>query len=191
MRQISIAAWVLGATLFASMAPPMTRTAYAAEGATQVEAGHKGLFGVGLLGAEIGLAVPALAGLDQTWALIVFPVVGAAGGAVGGHYAFDRPNRRVGAVAMLSLGIAMIVPTIVITKAALAFDPDEDDVEVVSQAGPGLVRFARGRLFLAAPGVDVRFRGSMMASADAPALGPMQGPSARTEVHLALVSGAF
>ncbi len=144
---------------------------------------------MGLLGAEVGLAVPAIAGLDATWALIVFPAVGAAGGAIGGHYAFDRSNRRIGAVAMLSLGIAMIVPTIVITKSALAFDPDEEGVEVVAEAGPGMVRFARGRVFFAFPGVDVRLRGSMMAGADAYGLAGER--LVRTEAHVALVSGAF
>ncbi|MBC7173576.1 MAG: hypothetical protein H5U40_14140, partial [Polyangiaceae bacterium] len=89
---------MLCATWVACIAPPFTSRARAAEAVTQVEAGHKGLVGMGLLGAEIGLSVPALAGLDATWALIVFPIVGAAGGAISGHYAFDRPNHTVGSV---------------------------------------------------------------------------------------------
>jgi hypothetical protein len=181
-------AWFVCATVIASTAPPVVRTAYAAEDAAQVRAGHKALVGMGLLGAEIGLVVPALAGLDEPWALIVFPIVGAGAGAVGGHFAFDRPNRRIGAVAMLSLGLALVVPTIVIAKAALAFDRDEDGVEVISQAGPGLLRFTRGHAFFAMPGVDVRFRGSMMAGANALVF---DTSAERTEVHLALVSGAF
>jgi hypothetical protein len=128
----------------------------AAAAQTQIVAGHKGAVGLGLLGAEIGLVVPALAGLDQAWALAVFPVVGAVGGAVGGHYLTDAPNRRVGAVVLLSLGVAMVIPAALITRAALAFDPDEDRVdplERAARAGPGLLRLADGALFLAAPGI--------------------------------------
>ena len=47
-------------------------------------ADFKGMIGLGLIGAELGFVVPALAGARDTWVYIVFPVLGAGGGAVGG-----------------------------------------------------------------------------------------------------------
>jgi hypothetical protein len=170
-------------------------TALAAEGPARVSAGHKGLVGLGFIGAELGITVPALCGLDDTWALVVFPVVGAAGGAVAGHFVLDRPNHRVAAVAMLSVGLALVVPAIIITRVATSFDPHEEGVEVISaaqrraraiaRAGPGLLRFGDGQLFVAMPSIDVLPAGPTFSPAD-----PFEA-RLRTEVHLALVSGAF
>jgi hypothetical protein len=171
--------------------------AQAAEGPARVSAGHKGLVGLGFVGAELGLTIPALCGLDEVWSLVVFPVVGATGGALAGHYLLDRPNHRVAAVAMLSVGLALVVPTIVITRVATAYDPHEEGVEVVARtrrpsralmaarAGPGMLRFASGGLFLTLPAVDVRPAGPTFSPAD-----PFDA-RLRTEVHIALLSGAF
>lgn len=95
-------------------------------GPVQVDASPKGLIGLGLIGAELGLTIPALAGLDETWSLIVFPVVGAAGGAIAGHYAIDNRGNEKAAVATLMIGLALVVPSIVITVAATAYDPEDD-----------------------------------------------------------------
>jgi hypothetical protein len=188
--------WWLGTVLAVSAQLLVPPAASAAEGPARISAGHKGLVGLGLIGAELGLTVPALCGLDDVWALVVFPVVGATGGALAGHYALDRPNHRVAAVSMLSVGLALVVPAILITRVALSFDPDEDGVEVVGssrarralaamRAGPGLLRFGGGQLFVAMPSVDVLPAGSTFAPTDPFAV------RLRTEVHVALLSGAF
>lgn len=101
----------------------------------QVDASPKGLIGLGFIGAELGLTIPALAGLDETWSLIVFPVVGAAGGAIAGHYAIDNRGNEKAAVATLMIGLALVVPSIVITVAATAYDPEDDFEEQVEEAG--------------------------------------------------------
>ena len=95
-------------------------------GPVQVDASPKGLIGLGLIGAELGLTIPALAGLDETWSLVVFPIVGAAGGAIAGHYAIDNRGNEKAAVATLMIGLALVVPSIVITVAATAYDPEDD-----------------------------------------------------------------
>ncbi|MEM9191694.1 MAG: hypothetical protein AAGF12_21150 [Myxococcota bacterium] len=102
----------------------------------QIDSTAKGTIGFGIVGAELGFFVPALVGLEDLWAYIVFPIVGAAGGAVGGYFLFDEPNRVEGSVAMLAIGLALIVPTLVATLALTAYDPSDDGVEVESEGEP-------------------------------------------------------
>ena len=53
-------------------------------------ADFKGMIGLGLIGAELGFVVPALAGARDTWVYIVFPVLGAGGGAVAGYFLLEQ-----------------------------------------------------------------------------------------------------
>lgn len=101
----------------------------------RIDASPKGLLGLGFIGAELGLTIPALAGLDDTWALIVFPVVGAAGGAVAGHFAIDNRGNEKAAVATLTLGLALVVPSLVLTLWATRYDPDDEDAIESSTSG--------------------------------------------------------
>lgn len=102
----------------------------------QVESTVKGTVGFGMIGAELGFFIPALVGLHDLWAFIVFPIVGAAGGAVGGYFLFDEPQRVEGSVAMLAIGMALIVPTLVATLALTAYDPSDEGIEVESDDEP-------------------------------------------------------
>lgn len=97
-----------------------------AEAQTTIDALPKGALGVGLLGAELGLMIPAWAGMDQTWGYVVFPIVGAAGGAIGGYYLLDSPNETNYSIAALAVGMAMLIPSVVIALSATAYDPDDD-----------------------------------------------------------------
>jgi hypothetical protein len=140
-----------------------------------VAADFKGAVGLGLVGAEIGAVVPALAGVDGAWAYVVFPAVGAAGGAVAGYFAIDRPGHVELSVAALTVGMALVIPALVVTLWATAYDPD-DAVDsgharagsprrattlsaraqkriATASAGSGVVRLVDGQLGLAAPGV--------------------------------------
>lgn len=102
----------------------------------QVGADGKGILGGGILGAEIGFMVNALivnAGvheLDEWWAWILFPAIGAAGGAIGGYYALEDPNMQQGfpevAVAVFAISMALIVPTFVGVLALTAYNPGPD-----------------------------------------------------------------
>ncbi|MEM9074558.1 MAG: hypothetical protein AAGE52_39045 [Myxococcota bacterium] len=96
-------------------------------GGSQIEATPKGTIGLGIIGAEVGFAIPALAGLHDTWAFIVFPLVGAGAGAIAGYYAIDNQDRENAAVGMLAAGMALIIPTMVLTLAMTAYDPGDDD----------------------------------------------------------------
>ncbi len=149
-----------------------------------VGAGGKGILGGGILGAEIGFMVNALivnAGvheLDEWWAWVLFPAIGAAGGAIGGYYALENPNMGQGfpeaAVAVFAVSMALIVPTFVGVLALTAYNPgpdtggegatgDEDATQSdpgssarsarqrILAGGPGLLRFADGQLLLGVP----------------------------------------
>jgi hypothetical protein len=120
----------LAAALFVaiSAALPQTASAQVAE-ATQIKSGYKGVLGLGLFGAELGFSIPALAGVDATWAYIVFPLVGAGGGAALGYFLFEAPTAESSPelnVACLAIGMALIIPTMVITLSATAYDPDDE-----------------------------------------------------------------
>lgn len=102
----------------------------------------KATIGLGLVGAEIGFVVPALTGLHSWWAFTVFPTVGAAGGAVAGYYLIDRPGHTGWSVAMLVTGMALVLPALVTTLWATAFDP-EREADVIRTGGQLEIRARR------------------------------------------------
>ena len=88
----------------------------------------KGMIGLGLVGAELGLIIPALFGVrDEWWPYVVFPLIGAVGGAIGG-WAVEQatPNDAEVDVALMVIGMALVVPTIVGTLALTAYQPPSD-----------------------------------------------------------------
>lgn len=94
-----------------------------------VQAVPKGAIGLGLLGAELGLIVPAIFGARDWWPYLVFPVLGAGGGAVGGYF-MDVQMQRSGtpevSVAIMAIGMALLVPTIIGTLALTAYSPPSE-----------------------------------------------------------------
>ena len=125
----------------------------------------KGAVGLGMIGAELGFIVPALAGARDAWAFIVFPVLGAAGGAAGGYFLLEQgaghPELAVGA---LVAGMALFVPAMVLTISATAYEPEEDELSsnaafqratAAAAAGPGLVRWSTRGVLLAPPMIAV------------------------------------
>lgn len=101
----------------------------------QVESNIKGTIGLGMVGAELGFVIPAAVGLEDLWAYIVFPIVGAAGGAVGGYFAFDANDIVEGSVAALAAGMALVIPALVLTLALTAYDPSEEGIDADEAAG--------------------------------------------------------
>jgi hypothetical protein len=168
----------------------------------KVTAGFKGAAGLGLVGAELGAVIPALVGVEATWAYIVFPLVGAAGGAIAGHFALDSPDRAELSVGALTLGMALVIPALIVTLAATAYDPGDTTNAEQARLGPPAQRvakaqqLARTRQRLAAGGTGMlRLRGGELAVAT-PGLGLV--PSVRaggdwriSGVHFSLLSGQF
>ena len=166
-----------------------------------VQATPKGTIGLGLVGAELGLIIPSVSGLNEAWALSVFPVVGAAGGALAGYFALDKPGRNKGSVAALVVGLAGVLPAILVTVKGVRqerqdrWEPTpqidlrtekEQRAFETAEAGPGLLRRSRSGLRVAAPGVTF----SRRAPEDAETV-RMGGLRERTEMRLSLASGVF
>jgi hypothetical protein len=165
-----------------------------------VRATPKGTIGLGLVGAELGLIIPSASGLNEVWSLTVFPVVGAAGGALAGYFALDKPGREKGSVATLAVGIAGLIPAILVTVRGVRQERQErwepsQPIRISSkerralelaEAGPGLLRRARSGLRMGMPAVSVST--GMPAGSDAPAIAPLRE---RTELRLSLASGVF
>ena len=124
----------------------------------------KGTIGAGLLGAELGMVIPAAFGMTDMWPYVVFPAVGAAGGAALGLLVIDKDgtDAKIG-VSLLAVGVAAVIPVVVLTLSATAYDPESDSFEdgqdfaqyAARKAGPGLVRVSPSGTFVAAPAVKV------------------------------------
>lgn len=156
----------------------------------------KGIVGLGLIGAELGLVTPAIAGLRAPWAYAVFPAVGAIGGGLAGYFLLESPGHTNTSIAMLGVGMALVIPATLLTLQLTAYDP-EDEVAPVAQtarfdlrrareaqarvrAGSGLVRVAEGGVWIGPPAV-----GPVASSSQA---GMRFGAS---DFQLSLVSGSF
>jgi hypothetical protein len=185
----------LAAVISLSTAP---RTA---EAQNDLSATPKGTIGLGLVGAELGLIIPSASGLNEVWALTVFPVVGATGGALAGYFALDKPGREKGSVAALVVGLAGVIPAVLVTVKGVReerqnrWEPTpqiqlrtekEQRAFEIAEAGPGLLRRSRSGLRVAAPGLS--FSRRAQEDAETARLGGLRD---RTEMRLSLASGVF
>lgn len=98
-----------------------------AQAVNRVSASAKGMIGLGLLGAELGLIAPAFVPAREWWPYVVFPVVGAAGGIVGGYFLEEATqNTPEIAIAFMVAGFVLAVPAVVGTLALTADSPGGD-----------------------------------------------------------------
>ena len=194
-------AFALATVIWLSVAPRSAGAQTTPVTVDNLRATPKGTIGLGLVGAELGLIIPSASGLNEAWALSVFPLVGAAGGAVAGYFALDKPNREKGSVAALVVGLAGVLPAILVTvkgvrkerqerweptpRIELRSEQEKKALEV-AEAGPGLLRKTRSGLRVAAPGFSIS-RGAVR-DAEAARLGGLRD---RTEMRLSLASGVF
>jgi peptidoglycan/LPS O-acetylase OafA/YrhL len=133
-----------------------TETAYAQqEQGDRVEGNIAGTFGLGLLGAEVGLFVPPALNLqDRWWAWVLFPAIGAAGGAVAGAFAFDpgSPDPAV-TVSLLGVGMLLAVPAVV---GASALSSARRANKIDEAQGGGLLRFSKRGASVGAPSITTQ-----------------------------------
>lgn len=184
IRSVALAA--LAAVLM--LQATTTASAQTTKAGDEVSGDLKGTIGLGLIGMEVGLLLPPLFKLqDEWWAWTVFPVVGAAGGAVGGFLAFEggSPDPKI-TVPIFAAGIALVIPAIV-GSLAIKSRRDAAEIQAARDSGTGLVRLNRGDgNFLRVPALSVA---STDNTADRLRFGTAQ-PRA-TALHVPLLSGRF
>jgi hypothetical protein len=157
----NVGAVIVSLALLGTALPAAAQDASDESPDVQVKPDFKGAIGLGLIGAELGFVIPALAGAKGVWPYIVFPVIGAAGGAVGGYFLLEKGEGKPElAVATLTVGMALVIPAMVATIAVTAYRPPEQietarvRARELAKGGSGLVRYAEGSLRLAPPAVS-------------------------------------
>lgn len=123
-------------TLAAQSAMPSHASAQTCTGSacTPVRPDGKGIIGLGLLGGEIGLIVPAIiqnaAHTNEWWPYLVFPLVGIGAG-IGGGYALEQAtqNQPEVDVGILIGAMVLIIPTIVGTLALASYTPPAESAD--------------------------------------------------------------
>lgn len=197
-RNRSFAALLGSAALCAAVVFGPARTVHAQ---TQVPPDFKAVVGLGLIGGELGLVIPAALGMRDAWAYAVFPALGAVGGGVAGYFLLEANNQTDISIALLGVGMALVIPATLLTLSLSAYDPD-DDIEPPAESARFNLKSARARREQA----RIRAGGGLLRVADggvwlgAPAVGPVAsatsagGTAVRfgvSDFQLALVSGSF
>jgi hypothetical protein len=99
--------------------------------ADEVSPTGKGIVGGALLGAEIVMMPMAIFDVRSPWAYVIGGGLGAVGGGVGGYFIESASFSSDGRVPvyMLAGGMALIIPTIVLTLNATRYRPSEGATE--------------------------------------------------------------
>ncbi len=149
----------------------------------QIKGDLAGTFGLGLLGAELGLFLPPAFNLqDHWWAWVLFPAVTAAGGAVAGAFAFEPRNPDPTVTVSILGGAMLLAIPMAVSASALASVRRRKDMERVESGG--LLRFSRRGAEIGAPAIT-------SAQVFTPAEQARFGLPQRTSTRVALVSGRF
>jgi len=126
----SMAVAVLGTALALGSAGATPHRAEAQALVSTVQSLPKGTIGLGLVGVELGLIIPAIAGARDWWPYLVFPILGGAGGAVGGYFMdINTTTQPEISVAVMAIGLGLLVPTIIGTLALTAYQPPTESSE--------------------------------------------------------------
>ena len=157
-----------------------TASAQAAEG-DRIDGHVAGTVGLGLIGAEVGLLLtPAFNLQDHWWAWLLFPTIGAAGGAVAGVFALEDVDPAV-TVSILGAGMLLAVPAVV---SASAISTARRGRNIDSAGNDGLLRFSKQGTRVGVPTVSTA---PVFSAAEQARFGLPQ----RTSTRVSLVSGRF
>jgi hypothetical protein len=144
--------------------------------AEPVTATGKGITGGVLLGAELGMLPQGLAGVDKWWTYLLGGGVGAVAGGVGGYFVETKLTSAAPSLYMLAGGMALIIPTVVVTLNATAYSPEAEEGETVSEDSTSEVSEATpDSPTEAAPGDAAPPAGASPAPAAPPAAAPLPG----------------
>jgi len=115
---------VAGAALFTTEASAQTNP---------VTATGKGVTGGALLGAELGMMPQAIAGVDKWWTYAIGGGVGAVAGGVGGYFLETEVTSAQPSLFLLAGGMALVIPTVVLTLNATSYKLEVEEGEIVSE----------------------------------------------------------
>lgn len=121
---LAVSCWQPAAVVAADGAPAEPDIGPTEYGTDRLDAKGVGIAGGIIVGAEAVMAVQAAVGVDKMWPYFVFPVLGAGAGGVGGYY-LEKVSAP-GAVALLVSGIALIIPTAILTASAFSYNPEDE-----------------------------------------------------------------
>jgi hypothetical protein len=96
----------------------------------------KGIVGGSLAGAGLVTSVESLAGVHAGWAYGVGALVGAGGGGVGGYFIGNGSDDGKAPTYLLALGLAMVIPAIVLTLNGTRYIPEEGATEDRAPTAP-------------------------------------------------------
>jgi len=116
----------VGFAVGAALLSAVLVTPSSAEADTAVSGTGKGIAGGALLGGEIGFMGLSAAGAKATWMYWTIPTALAIGGGIGGYFIEKSASPEI-PLAMLAGGMALIIPTVVITLSANAYQPSTED----------------------------------------------------------------
>ena len=91
-----------------------------------VTATGKGIVGGALLGGEVVCITMGAIGVNRGWPYFVFGGLGAVGGGIGGYFV-EQASTPEPSLYMLAGGMALIIPTLVVSLNATAYKPPETD----------------------------------------------------------------
>jgi hypothetical protein len=91
-----------------------------------VTATGKGTVGGALLGGEVVCITMGAIGVERGWPYFVFGGLGAVGGGIGGFFV-EKTSTPEPSLYMLAGGMALIIPTLVVSLNATAYKPPETD----------------------------------------------------------------
>jgi hypothetical protein len=90
----------------------------------------KGVVGGALLGGEVVMITEAIIGVRPVWPYLAFGGIGAVGGGVAGYFIEQSSSDGRVPLFMLAGGIALVIPTMVLTLNATRYrSPAEDNLE--------------------------------------------------------------
>ena len=105
----------------------------------RVDSDGKGITGCALLGGEIGLVTLSAFKVKADWAYYTIPPVLAIGAGVGGYFIDTQVKSPELSIGLLAGGMALIIPTIVITLNSFQYDsgnPSEDSTPSSAKPAP-------------------------------------------------------
>ncbi|MCC6559077.1 MAG: hypothetical protein IT372_39640 [Polyangiaceae bacterium] len=136
VRKATVVRGLSAAVVAAAVLAGGARRAEAQEASDPVSGDGKGIVGGALLGGEVVMLTMGAIGVEKAWPYLVFGGLGAVAGGVGGYFVEDAAPPAEVPLYMLAGGMALVIPTVIVTLNATAYKPPEGDLTEPMQNEP-------------------------------------------------------